>query len=74
MAGNYYKRAANLGQDEAKVNLAVLLMEGDNQHANTSGENLDESQNTVVMEMSRTKETQLGHTPPIGQSWMNRLL
>lgn len=54
LAANYYQRAAELNQTEAKVNLAVLLMK---KHEDEFSESINDSQNTIVMSKAFNKKT-----------------
>ena len=47
MAGNYYKKASDMGQTDAKVNLAVMLMD-------EFTEEEDHNNETIVKEMGNT--------------------
>ena len=66
LAANYYQRAAELKQNDAKVNLAVLLMKKDNDDIHNK-ENLEDSQNTIVMERTLNRNSN-GGTSKINQS------
>lgn len=54
LAANYYQKAAELNQTEAKVNLAVLLMKKDEDDC---PENMNNSQNTIIMDRTFNKKT-----------------
>lgn len=50
MAGNYYKKASQKGQTDAKVNLAVMLMD------DFAGEGDLKNEDTIIKEMGQTGE------------------
>ena len=56
IAANYYKRASELGQTDAKVNLAMLLMDGSGKvNLRLSPEEDEDSQNTIEMDFTKPK-------------------
>jgi TPR repeat protein len=54
MAGNYYKKASDMGQTDAKVNLAVMLMDDYSEEGNP------EVNETIAKELGQTGDESMG--------------
>ena len=55
IAGDYYKKASEMGQTDAKVNLAVMLMD------DFAENEKDENEDTIVREVGQTLDGESPH-------------